>query len=76
VATSSAIDGRALRRKLRERVAALASDVDATRRDRGFMEALKVMARFWRYSVFNQFVILLQRAAKAILEASGLLATA
>ena len=54
-------DERALRRDLQERLATLAAEVDATRRDAGFLEALRTMARFWRYSVLNQAFIQLQR---------------
>jgi hypothetical protein len=52
---------RALRGTLRARLAALAADVDATRRDAGFQEALRAMAAFWPYSPFNQLLIRIQR---------------
>ncbi len=50
-----------LREVLRERLTALAQEVDRTRGDRGFQEAVEAMRRFWRYSPFNQFLIRLQR---------------
>lgn len=52
-----------LRGVLRARLARLAAEADAKRRDAGFHEAVRAMARFWRYSPFNQFVIGLQRPA-------------
>jgi hypothetical protein len=52
---------KALRDSLRAQLAALAADVDATRRDAGFQEALRTMAAFWRYSPVNQFLIRTQR---------------
>ena len=71
------LDGRVLRDVLRERLTQLAAEVDRTRRDRGFREALDAMRRFWRYSFFNQFLIKLQRsdarqvAAKSVWEGLG-----
>jgi hypothetical protein len=50
-----------LRDRLRSRLEALARDVDRTRQDAGFRQALRTMAAFWRYSPFNQFLIVLQR---------------
>lgn len=55
------INRKVLRDVLRSRLARLAGEVDATRRDEGFGEALRAMARFWRYSPFNQFLIRVQR---------------
>jgi hypothetical protein len=52
---------RELRATLRAQLAGLAADVDATRRNAAFREALATMAAFWPYSPFNQFLILLQR---------------
>ena len=71
------LDGRVLRDVLRERLTRLAAEVDRTRRDRGFRDALDAMRRFWRYSCFNQFLIRLQRpgatqvAAKSVWESLG-----
>jgi hypothetical protein len=45
------------RRSLEQRLEQLANEVDATRRDAGFRAALEVMARFWRYSPMNQWLI-------------------
>lgn len=50
-----------MRRELRARIMALALEVDTTRREQGFREALETMAAFWRYSVFNQAFIRMQR---------------
>jgi hypothetical protein len=50
----------ALRRQVREHMAALASEVDAIRRSAAFTEALETSARFWQYSPFNQWLILAQ----------------
>jgi len=55
------LDPKALRTRLRSDLAALAAEVDATRRDAGFREALRTMAAFWRYSPFNRFLVSLQR---------------
>lgn len=55
------LDRKQLRDALRSHLARLASEVDATRRDAGFREALRTMAMFWRYSPFNQFAIRVQR---------------
>jgi hypothetical protein len=71
------LDGPMLRGVLRERLTRLASDVDRTRRDGGFREALDAMRRFWRYSPFNQFVIRMQCpeatrvAARSVWESLG-----
>jgi hypothetical protein len=71
------LDGRLLRDVLRERLTQLAAEVDRTRRDRGFRDALDAMRRFWRYSFFNQFLIRLQLpnakqvAAKSVWESLG-----
>jgi N-terminal domain of anti-restriction factor ArdC len=53
--------GLTARADLKAHLERLAREVDATRRDAGFLEALRTMARFWRYSVFNQFSIWAQR---------------
>jgi hypothetical protein len=55
------LDGPVLRNVLRDRLTQLASDVDRTRRDRGFQAAIDAIRRLWRYSPFNQFLIRLQR---------------
>lgn len=49
------------RRALRESLEALAADVDRRRREEGFGRLLRVMARQWRYSLFNQWLIAVQR---------------
>lgn len=49
-----------LKGKVRDLLGELAKEVDAQRRDQGFQEALQSMARFWRYSVFNQYLIFWQ----------------
>lgn len=54
-------DRKQLRDALRSQLVRLASEVDSTRRDAGFREALRAMSVFWRYSPFNQFAIRLQR---------------
>lgn len=61
MATAPQLDGKQLRDALRLQLARLASDVDATRRDGGFRDALRAMSMFWRYSPFNQFAIRVQR---------------
>jgi hypothetical protein len=63
------IDREVLRAVVRERLGRLAADVDAKRRDAGFLEALRMMARLWRYSPFNQFLIVLQRPEARIVAA-------
>lgn len=55
------IDRKQLRDSLRSHLARLASEVDSTRRNAGFHEAVRAMAMFWRYSPFNQFAIRIQR---------------
>jgi hypothetical protein len=71
------LDGRVLRVVMRERLGALAAEVDRTRRERGFRAALDAMRRFWRYSAFNGWLIQLQRpdatrvAARSVWEALG-----
>jgi N-terminal domain of anti-restriction factor ArdC len=50
-----------LRSRVKAHLESLAQAVDATRRDAGFAEALRNMARFWRYSVMNQAYVVLQR---------------
>jgi hypothetical protein len=47
--------------QVRNFVAALATEVDATRNSATFTAALDTSARFWRYSPFNQWLILAQR---------------
>lgn len=54
------LDPNVLRAALKRHLERLAGQVDATRRDAGFQEALRTMARFWRYSLFNQFLIAIQ----------------
>jgi hypothetical protein len=61
VDTTPQLDRKLLRSVLRSHLARLAGEVDATRRDAGFREALRAMAMFWRYSPFNQFAIRVQR---------------
>ena len=71
------LDRKQLRDALRSHLARLASEVDTTRRDAGFRDALRAMAMFWRYSPFNQFAIRIQRpnamlvAGRRTWEASG-----
>jgi hypothetical protein len=55
------LDRKHLRDALRSELGRLASEVDSTRRDAGFREALRTTAMFWRYSPFNQFAIRAQR---------------
>lgn len=55
------IDPKMLRERFRADLTRLAHEVDATRRDAGFLDALRTMAAFWRYSPFNQFLIRTQR---------------
>jgi hypothetical protein len=55
------LDGPLLRRVLLDRLRDLAADVDRRRQDEGFRAALDAMGRFWRYSPFNQFLIVLQQ---------------
>ncbi len=50
-----------LQAQVKRHLAELAAVVDATARDEGFQEALRNMARFWRYSVLNQVFIHVQR---------------
>jgi len=50
-----------VRGAVRDLLERLAQEVDAQRRDQGFLEALRTMARFWRYSFFNQYLIAWQR---------------
>ena len=49
-----------MRARVKQHLEELAWAVDATSRSGGFNEALQNMARFWRYSLFNQFLILMQ----------------
>ena len=60
-AAARPVDAHAPRAALQEHLERLAWDVDVTRRDEGFREALETMARFWRYSVLNQSLIRAQR---------------
>jgi hypothetical protein len=46
---------------MRQHLQTLAEEVDATKRDAGFTNALEAMAMFWRYSPFNQWLIRSQR---------------
>ncbi len=57
----SGITPQGLRAAMKAHLERLAAEVDATRRDGGFLEALRTMARFWPYSVFNQFSIWVQQ---------------
>ncbi len=57
----SDLSHKAARAELKARLAALAAEVDATRRSDGFREVLRTASRFWEYSPFNQFLIVLQR---------------
>jgi hypothetical protein len=61
VDTAPQLDRKQLRATLQDQLARLASEVDITRRDAGFREALRAIAMFWRYSPFNQFAIRVQR---------------
>ena len=47
--------------QVKQHLGELAAVVDATARDEGFNEALRNMARFWRYSARNQVYIRIQR---------------
>jgi hypothetical protein len=60
-AIEAKLEGRMLRNVLRDRLGKLAREVDRTRQDSGFQEALDAMRRFWRYSPLNQFLIGIQR---------------
>lgn len=55
------LSSKELRAGLKARLETLAVEVDATRRSEGFREVLRAAARFWSYSPFNQFLIVLQR---------------
>ena len=55
------ITSAALQAQVKQHLGDLAAAVDATSRDEGFNEALRNMARFWRYSVLNQAYIHFQR---------------
>ena len=62
IATTFSLPGQAdLRTRVKEHLEGLAKAVDAKAQETGFLEALKTMSAFWRYSVFNQFLIRLQR---------------
>ncbi|MCM2333758.1 MAG: hypothetical protein NDI82_07405, partial [Anaeromyxobacteraceae bacterium] len=56
-----AIDLPALRTDVKATLERLAGEVDGCLRDEGFREVLRAMARFWRYSLFNQWLIRMQR---------------
>lgn len=58
---SSAVDLKALRTDVKSTLERLANEVDSCLRDEGFREVLRSMARFWRYSLFNQWLIRRQR---------------
>jgi hypothetical protein len=60
------LDLKRVRRQLAAHLETLARDVDRLRGDVGFQEALQNMARFWRYSLINQFLIMLQRPAATV----------
>jgi len=57
----SQVTPRELRAAMKVHLERLAGEVDATRRDGGFLEVLRTMARLWRYSLLNQFFIRVQR---------------
>lgn len=57
----SPVTPQGLRAAMKAHLERLAGAVDATRRDEGFLETLRTMARFWHYSIFNQFSIWAQR---------------
>jgi hypothetical protein len=61
------LDPRRVRRQLAAHLEDLARDVDRLRGDAGFQEALRNMARFWRYSFINQFLIMLQRPTATVI---------
>ena len=46
---------------MRQHIEALAQAVDEKAKNEGFQEVLQNMARFWRYSIFNQFLIRMQK---------------
>ncbi len=50
----------------------LATEIDATRRDAGFLDALDTMARFWRYAWGNQQLIRTQRPSATHVGAKSL----
>ena len=54
------LDHRAARAAMRAALETLGAQVDRVRQDAGFLHTLEVMARFWRYSPTNQWLI--QRA--------------
>ena len=55
--------------ELRDHLARLAREVDATRQSEGFNAALATMARFWKYSPTNQWLI--QRACPHATRVAG-----
>ena len=58
---SMGLTSAALQTQVKRHLGDLAAVVDATARDEGFNEALRNMARFWRYSFLNQTYIRIQR---------------
>jgi hypothetical protein len=61
----------AVRQSVKDHLARLAAEVDATRRDEGFREALRAMSLFWRYSLFNQWLIGQQRPGATMVNSRG-----
>ncbi len=62
VALASTLPGiKELRRGFRDELLELASAVDRTRADTRFRAALDAMALFWNYSLFNQWLIRMQK---------------
>ena len=65
--------GREMGRHLRQ----LATEIDAVKRSASFTKVLEMMARLWRYSPFNRWLILQQRptatsvASRSVWEAKG-----
>lgn len=50
-----------LRAQVKKHLEDLAQAVSAKTQEKGFRDALRTMAAFWRYSIFNQFLIRTQR---------------
>ena len=55
------LDQQELRSRVRQHIETLAQAVDEKAKNEGFQEVLRNMARFWRYSIFNQFLIRMQK---------------
>ena len=62
-------------RRLRDELTKLAGDVDGIRRQAGFTVALEAMARCWRYSPFNQYLVRLQKPDARTVASRGTWAT-